>query len=153
MINVLIPLVIRSERREWQRRKELDERKKNKARELSPESGRRAREKLRGRSSSLPPTLATLSNSLSSLSSTISSSFSFLPSFSPTASLAALPSTSLPVVASSSPSSPREEEAIKELVLKLIDLILSGVMERSNGWKEVEQMRYLLALDSTHLYH
>jgi hypothetical protein len=31
-------------------------------------------------------------------------------------------------------------EAIKELVLKLIDLIL-GVMERSNGWKEVEQMR------------
>ncbi len=32
-------------------------------------------------------------------------------------------------------------EAIKELVLKLIDLILSGVMERSNGWKEVEQMR------------
>lgn len=146
MINVLIPLVIRSERREWQRRKELDERKKNKARELSPESGRRAREKLRGRSSSLPPTLATLSNSLSSLSSTISSSFSFLPSFSPTSSLAALPATSLPVVASSSPSSPREEEAIKELVLKLIDLILSGVMERSNGWKEVEQMRLWLQL-------
>jgi len=145
MINVLIPLVIRSEQRKYQQWMEAKD-QKTQTQNVTPERVSQVEEKLRIRSSSLPPSLATFSSSrfVSSLSSTISS-LSFLPSFSPSPTTAPIIKAK-PVPASASFASPREEEAIKELVLKLIDLILSGVMERSNGWKEVEQMRYFFFL-------